>query len=39
LDLRRKKGKKEGMGGWRKLYNKELHNFYFSPNIIRITGA
>jgi hypothetical protein len=23
-------------GGWRKLYNKELHNFYPSPSIIRI---
>jgi hypothetical protein len=23
-------------GGWRKLHNKELHNFYSSPSIIRI---
>jgi hypothetical protein len=23
-------------GGWRKLHDEELHNFYFSPNIIRI---
>jgi hypothetical protein len=23
-------------GGWRKLHNKELHNFYYSPSIIRI---
>jgi hypothetical protein len=23
-------------GGWRKLYNKELHNLYSSPSIIRI---
>jgi hypothetical protein len=23
------------MGGWRKLHNEELHNFYSSPNIIR----
>jgi hypothetical protein len=23
-------------GGWRKLHNEELRNFYFSPNIIRI---
>jgi hypothetical protein len=23
-------------GGWRKLYNEELHNLYFSPSIIRI---
>jgi hypothetical protein len=22
------------MGGWRKLHNEELHNFYSSPNII-----
>jgi hypothetical protein len=23
-------------GGWRKLHNEELHDFYSSPNIIRI---
>jgi hypothetical protein len=23
-------------GGWRKLHNEELHNLYFSPNIIRM---
>jgi hypothetical protein len=23
-------------GGWRKLYNEELHNLYFSPSIIRV---
>jgi hypothetical protein len=23
-------------GDWRKLHNEELHNFYSSPNIIRI---
>jgi hypothetical protein len=23
-------------GGWRKLHNEELHNFYCSPSIIRI---
>jgi hypothetical protein len=23
-------------GGWRKLHNEELHNLYFSPNIIKI---
>jgi hypothetical protein len=23
-------------GGWRKLYNEELHNLYSSPSIIRI---
>jgi hypothetical protein len=29
--------KRDGvMGGWRKLHNKELHNLYFSPSIIRI---
>jgi hypothetical protein len=26
----------EATGGWRKLYNEELHNLYFSPNIIRM---
>jgi hypothetical protein len=26
----------EVMGDWRKLHNEELHNFYSSPNIIRI---
>jgi hypothetical protein len=24
------------VGGWRKLHNKELHNLYSSPNIIRM---
>jgi hypothetical protein len=29
--------KRDGvMGGWRKLYNEELHNLYSSPIIIRI---
>jgi hypothetical protein len=28
--------KNEVMGGWRGLHNEELHNLYFSPNIIRI---
>jgi hypothetical protein len=23
------------VGGWKKLHNEELHNFYSSPNIIR----
>jgi hypothetical protein len=27
----------EVMGGWRKLHNKELHDMYSSPSIIRIT--
>jgi hypothetical protein len=26
----------EVMGGWRKLYNEELHNLYYSQSIIRI---
>jgi hypothetical protein len=26
----------EVIGGWRKLYNDEFHNWYFSPNIIRM---
>jgi hypothetical protein len=26
----------EVMGGWRKLYNDELHNLYSFPNIIRM---
>jgi hypothetical protein len=25
----------EVTGEWRKLHNEKLHNFYFSPNIIR----
>jgi hypothetical protein len=29
--------KKDGvMGGWRKLHNKERHNLYSSPSIIKI---
>jgi hypothetical protein len=26
----------EVIRGWRKLHNEELHNLYFSPNIIRV---
>jgi uncharacterized membrane protein len=26
----------EVTGGWRKLHNEDLHNLYFSPNIIRM---
>jgi hypothetical protein len=29
--------KREGViGNWRKFYNRELHHFYSSPNIIRM---
>jgi hypothetical protein len=28
--------RKEVVGGWRRLHNEELHNFYASPNIIRV---
>jgi hypothetical protein len=28
--------KDEVTGGWRKLYNEELHNLYSSPNTIRM---
>jgi hypothetical protein len=29
--------KRDGVtGGWRKLHNEELHNFYSSPNIVRV---
>jgi hypothetical protein len=36
--LRRIFGSKRGeiMGGWGKLHNKEFHNLYSSPNIIRM---
>jgi hypothetical protein len=27
------------MGGWRKLHNKELHNFYCYPDIIRMINT
>jgi hypothetical protein len=27
--------KDEVIGGWRKLHDEELHNLYYSPNIIR----
>jgi hypothetical protein len=29
----------EMIGGWRKLHNKELHNLYYSPNMIRISKS
>jgi hypothetical protein len=28
--------KEEEVGGWRRLYNEELHNLYGSPNVIRM---
>jgi hypothetical protein len=28
--------KEKVAGGWRRLYNEELHNFYASPNVIRV---
>jgi hypothetical protein len=31
--------KYEVIGDWRKLHNKELHNLYSSPNIIRMTKS
>jgi hypothetical protein len=29
----------EATGGWRKLYNEELHNLYSSPNIVAMTTS
>jgi hypothetical protein len=28
----------EVTGGWRKLHNEDLHNFYLSPSVIRMMG-
>jgi hypothetical protein len=28
--------REEMAGGWRRLHNKELHNVYASPNIVRV---
>jgi hypothetical protein len=30
---------REVTGGWRTLHNEELHNLYYSPNIIREKGS
>jgi hypothetical protein len=29
----------EGTGGWGKLHNKEFHNLYSSPNVIRVVKS
>jgi hypothetical protein len=29
--------REEVAGGWRRLHNEELHDFYASPNIIRVS--
>jgi hypothetical protein len=31
--------KKEVLGGWRKLYEEELVNLYFSPNVTRVVNS
>jgi hypothetical protein len=31
--------REEGMGGWRRLHNEELHKLYTSPNIIRVNTS
>jgi hypothetical protein len=31
--------REEVEGGWRRLHNEELHNFYTSPNIITVTKS
>jgi len=28
--------REEVAGGWRRLHNEELHNFYTSPNVVRV---
>jgi hypothetical protein len=28
--------REEVTGGWKEFHNEELHNLYFSPNIIRV---
>jgi hypothetical protein len=39
--LRRRFGPKrdEVIGGWRKMYNEELHNLYSSPSVIRTMNS
>jgi hypothetical protein len=31
--------REEVVGGWRRLYNEELHNMYALPNNIRVTKS
>jgi hypothetical protein len=31
--------REEVVGGWRRLHNKKLHNFYTSPKIIRVINS
>jgi hypothetical protein len=31
--------REEVAGGWRRLHNKELHNLYSSPNIVRLIDS
>jgi hypothetical protein len=31
--------REEVAGGWRRLHNEELHNFYASPRVIRMTKS
>jgi hypothetical protein len=39
--LRRKSGpnREEVAGGYRRLHNKELHNLYASPHIVRVINS
>jgi hypothetical protein len=39
--LRKRFGSKRGgvTGGWRKLYNEELHGLYFLPNVILVNRS
>jgi hypothetical protein len=31
--------KEEVAGDWRILFDEELHNFYFSPNVIKVINS